>query len=85
MRDYKVNYSRGIRKWASWTNQFNEYIPYMPSKTLDKKREDKGQFTKIDTCEIFDGALPKSYLNKLFGQERNIYEENIYKENSKNQ
>ena len=71
MRDYKIDWSCGIHKWASQQSQPNKYVPYMPSKALDKKRDNKEQFTKMNMREILEGVLTKSYCNKLFGQKWN--------------
>ena len=61
MRDFKVNPSRGIYKWATRVTQLNEFISYMPSKALDKKTVLKELFDEMDHRKLLNAALPRTY------------------------
>ena len=74
MRDYKVNPNRGFRKWATIMTQLNQFIPYIPSEALYKKKVLKELFKKMDHQEPFISALPRSYCLQLLNMEQNVYE-----------
>ena len=61
MNDYKLNPNCGFYQWAAQMSQLNDFIPFMLSNALDKKRVDKALFDEMGLCEILNDELPKIY------------------------
>ena len=80
IRDYKVNPSQGIKEWSNRIKQLQTYIPFVPSKALDKRQAAKQGFTEIEMQEILDNALPKNYCEELTLKQWNIYENHFKKQ-----
>lgn len=55
--DYKVNPNQGTKEWADRVKILQIYIPYVPSKVLNKIGADKQAFTEYQMWEILDSNL----------------------------
>ena len=75
IRSYKVDPNRGIIEWYNRINQLNGYMKHVPCDALENRNVGSEKYEEYELREILDYALPKSYLDKLFGIDWNIYEE----------
>ena len=60
--DYKVNPNQGSKEWSDRLKQLQTYIPYVPSKILDKRGAAKAKFTEIELknpCQRSTKELPQ--------------------------
>ena len=75
IQDYKVNPNQGIQEWADEVKVLLIYIPFIPSKALERRGAEKQTFTEFEMQEILDNNLPRNYLDELTSKEYNIYEQ----------
>ena len=75
---YAVDPNRGIAEWHIRANQLNEYIEHVPHAALVNRDVPCEKYKEHDMREILDYALPRTYSEKLFNIDWDIYE-NPYK------
>ena len=75
IQDYKVNINQGIKEKSDRIKQLQTYLPFVPSKSLDKRQASKEEFTKIEVQEILDNTLPKNYHKELTLKQWDIYKQ----------
>ena len=73
MRNLKVNVEGGIRKWASWMDDLQSYIPHMPWEAGKLKDMTPVPFTEMEAQVILDGALHPQYHQELVKLDWNIF------------
>ena len=78
MRKYAVDPNRGIAEWHIRVNQLNGYVEHVPHAALVNRDLPCKKYGEHDMREILDYALPRTYSEKLFNIDWDIYE-NPYK------
>ena len=68
MRNSKINFTDGIRKWADRMEDYQTYLPGMLWECGKAINESLRKFSEMDTRELLEGALTKvheSHLQRL--------------------